>query len=521
MIIKKNRFYTIDGENMSENYPNTNNYVKIEEKDVIHIIQEDEATINNHNDCWSDITHLKRGYNYSSLINNSNETYLPHLLNSENQRLKLPSSEFTLEFDFISNNNTNLRFANLKGEYEDIHLYYLDLKKGDKVKINYIYGIFNIFKNNQFIEEKKFKIIEDKGYFTWRIPSNSSVEFSNFRVYKTSSPLINIIDNNLKLESQIKSLEKEIDDYKKKNEEILESTNFLLNTIFLDYELKPKNLMKDIQLLCTELLTFVGNVCKKHNLDWWLDYGTLIGAVRHQDFIPWDDDIDISMMRKDYNKLNEIIFKEIENYGLDDLISITYKKRVIDGKSVNGFIQLFIVHEVESRNKIFAGVDIFPYDYLKGYDEKTLEDKYEESKNSFYRYLTNGSEAKMLYMGLNQDSVMEHYLKTFNYDLNDGNYIIPGVEGACGPNNLYNLMILKKNDVFPLQNKKYADKIFPCPNNPDSLLRSVYGKYMEVPSIIRTHGRVNKFRYYPGIEEVFIKDYHRLKEVNNQFEKLF
>ena len=73
----------------------------------------------------------------------------------------------------------------------------------------------------------------------------------------------------------------------------------------------------------TEILRIIDNICKKHDLDYILCYGTLLGAVRHKGFIPWDEDLDIIMMRKDYNKLIEVLPDEINridylknNFGL-------------------------------------------------------------------------------------------------------------------------------------------------------------------------------------------------------------
>lgn len=48
------------------------------------------------------------------------------------------------------------------------------------------------------------------------------------------------------------------------------------------------------------LLQSFDTVCKKHDIDYWLDYGTLLGAIRHQGFIPWDTDTDVGMLRSDY-----------------------------------------------------------------------------------------------------------------------------------------------------------------------------------------------------------------------------
>ncbi|MBQ9208687.1 MAG: LicD family protein [Oscillospiraceae bacterium] len=62
------------------------------------------------------------------------------------------------------------------------------------------------------------------------------------------------------------------------------------------------------------MLVMFDGICKKHNITYFLDSGTAIGAVREHDFIPWDDDIDVAMMRSDYNKLRRVLKKELPSH---------------------------------------------------------------------------------------------------------------------------------------------------------------------------------------------------------------
>jgi len=71
--------------------------------------------------------------------------------------------------------------------------------------------------------------------------------------------------------------------------------------------------LRRIQLIQIELLTEFDRICRKYNLKYNINFGTLIGALRHKGFIPWDDDIDVTMYYKDCDKLYEIMEKELDH----------------------------------------------------------------------------------------------------------------------------------------------------------------------------------------------------------------
>ena len=74
--------------------------------------------------------------------------------------------------------------------------------------------------------------------------------------------------------------------------------------------------LRRTQLELLEILKVLDGICKEHNIEWWLSSGTLLGAARHQGFIPWDDDIDIVMLRKDFKRFDKIM----RNYQSDEYV---------------------------------------------------------------------------------------------------------------------------------------------------------------------------------------------------------
>lgn len=117
----------------------------------------------------------------------------------------------------------------------------------------------------------------------------------------------------------------------------------------------------EIQKIELEMLIFLDKVCKKNNIEYFLDSGTLIGAARHKGFIPWDDDVDIILKREDYNKLLIALKKEEDRYvchTIDEPNYVFPYAKLIDTTTE--------LHEKNVKDDIKFGVyiDIFVLDKL-------------------------------------------------------------------------------------------------------------------------------------------------------------
>jgi lipopolysaccharide cholinephosphotransferase len=114
---------------------------------------------------------------------------------------------------------------------------------------------------------------------------------------------------------------------------------------------------------CLKMLFHFDSICKENNLSYTLTYGTLLGAVRHKGFIPWDDDIDVAMTRKNYDKLCKI-YKNI-NTNLDYSMLVADKNEL--DFPFSRIVNLTIIKKQENYyldNKNYLAIDIFPIDGL-------------------------------------------------------------------------------------------------------------------------------------------------------------
>lgn len=122
--------------------------------------------------------------------------------------------------------------------------------------------------------------------------------------------------------------------------------------------------LKDTEL---EMLSFVDKICRHNNLQYTLLYGTLLGAVRHGGFIPWDDDIDIGLLREDYDKLCNILEIECGKDGSKYFFQTSYTdlKFNLAFAKLRKNNTLFLEEDYDSKTHQGIFIDIFPLDYVK------------------------------------------------------------------------------------------------------------------------------------------------------------
>lgn len=131
------------------------------------------------------------------------------------------------------------------------------------------------------------------------------------------------------------------------------------------YTIKKMNRdeLRQMQLIQLEILEEVDRICTKHHISYAVEGGTLLGAVRHKGFIPWDDDVDIAMVRSEYKKFCKICEKEMnkekyffQNHDTDSEYRWGYAKVLKNGTS---FVRYGQEHMKMKRG---VYVEIFPMD---------------------------------------------------------------------------------------------------------------------------------------------------------------
>ena len=237
---------------------------------------------------------------------------------------------------------------------------------------------------------------------------------------------------------------------------------------------------KKIQL---EILLAFDKFCKEHNLRYYLSDGTLIGAIRHQGFIPWDDDIDIEMPRPDWIRLKSLFVNQ-EPYKICvpcDKDSRYQCIKIYDDRT----IKIENLTTYKNDNYLGVDIDIFSVDGAPDDEQEFLKlrEKIHKmyGKSCFVKCGPNGSYKWRTRYYLahltcwNPDKMMAKALKLCQkYDFDKSNFIARYNRNSKGyrvPKSCYEGSVLKDFEGYQ----------FPVPVGYDQVLRAAYGDYMQLP----------------------------------------
>lgn len=226
-----------------------------------------------------------------------------------------------------------------------------------------------------------------------------------------------------------------------------------------------QGLLRDIQLANLALLKELAYVCEKNNFKYILDAGTLLGAIRHKGFIPWDDDIDILMFREDYEKIVSVFKNTTRN---SDIYAEYHRD-----KDTNS--QYFI--KIKHKKCPFLGVDIFPLD---SYGKHLSLKEQLKATNKICKILKHLK--KEIDPNISNKETKTILTKTMKENIllssaNENGDFVYGVDFAHKLKNWF----LDRDIVLPLRKIQFEDSEYTTVNKPKEFLKNIYGDYMKYP----------------------------------------
>lgn len=250
--------------------------------------------------------------------------------------------------------------------------------------------------------------------------------------------------------------------------------------------------VQDIQL---EILLEFDRICKKNNIKYCLFAGTLLGAIRHNGFIPWDDDVDVCMLREEYEKFLIACKKDLsDGYFLQDYnTDKNYPHQFAKLRKNNTLYVEERLSDLEIHHGIF--IDIFPFDNI---EPDKLTGKIQRNLLNILRIINSCRSKALIYSTKNNlkkylrvciyyvvklfpKNIMDKLITKIACIFNDKETELVGELSISTSKDLYNRFSLKKSVFYDTIEWEFEGYKFPVPREYDYVLTKNYGDYMTPP----------------------------------------
>lgn len=266
------------------------------------------------------------------------------------------------------------------------------------------------------------------------------------------------------------------------------------------YRYEPE-VLRRLQNTQKEILKRVDAICEKYGIDYFVVFGTAIGTIRHKGFIPWDDDIDIGMLREDYERLKQVPAEEWGDYTLSDSTD-RMKQHVLIYPQVyrNGTVFETEHHATYDKKDpsetLPIWIDIFIYDYVKSPEDAERKIKKAHFTRKMFYYAKYGTRViktdpfshKLacffknlchVFLNLRKDPDVRLYRKYVKLLKSEKTDYITTFDTSVPKEIIRSVMPVA--DFFPTVRVPFEDITVRISNHYDEMLRKIYGDYMVMP----------------------------------------
>lgn len=245
--------------------------------------------------------------------------------------------------------------------------------------------------------------------------------------------------------------------------------------------------LRKAQKRMLEILKVVDAICQKHDIQYFLDGGSLIGAIRHGGFIPWDDDLDIAVMRDDFLKLREILQQELPPHLIyqDYTTEHDYPLQIGKVRDTKSYFEEEFTHKLRYQG---IYIDIIPMEKVPSMRWKAKLDYW---YGHCFRAWHNYTDSK--------DKLLSAFVMPFAWMLVQCTRVLNRCSGSKQIAHVYGWKAyngFSSEDVFPVRRMQFEDIEVSVPKNPDAVLKALFGDYMQIPPKEKRMTHTGRIEFY-------------------------